>query len=52
MEAARRFLPLPIRSVARRLPALMEASADVVKAELEARGYLETTEEDKEAISA
>ena len=52
MEAARRFLPLPIRTIARRLPALMEASADVVKAELEARGILETPEQDKEAISA
>ena len=52
MEAARRFLPLPIRSLARRLPALMEASADVVRGELEARGYLEITEQDKEAISA
>ena len=52
MEAARRFLPLPIRTLARRLPALIEASADVVKAELEARGYLESTGQDKEAISA
>ena len=52
MEAARRFLPLPIRSMARRLPALIEASADVVRAELEARGYIETAETDKEAISA
>jgi len=52
MEAARRFLPLPIRTLARRLPALIEASADVVKTELEARGYLDTAEQDKEAISA
>ena len=52
MEAARRFLPLPIRPFARRLPALIEASADVVRVELEARGYLETEEPDKEAISA
>ena len=44
MEAARRFLPLPIRALARRLPVLMEASADVVKAELEARGFIETEE--------
>ena len=49
---ARRFLPLPIRALARRLPALIEASADMVRAELEARGYLETTDMDKEAISA
>jgi len=30
----------------------MEASADVVKAELEARGFIETEETDKEAIEA
>ncbi len=52
MEAARRFLPLPIRAFARRLPALIEASADVVKVELEARGYIDTEDTDTEAISA
>jgi uncharacterized membrane protein YkvA (DUF1232 family) len=52
MEAARRFLPLPIRMFARRLPALMEASADVVRTELEERGYLQIPAQDKEAISA
>jgi uncharacterized membrane protein YkvA (DUF1232 family) len=56
MEAARRFLPLPIRTFARRLPALIEASADVVRAELEARGFMETEETNeetnKEATSA
>jgi uncharacterized membrane protein YkvA (DUF1232 family) len=52
MEAARRVLPLPIRGMARRLPALIEASAEIVRAELEARGYIEPTELDKEAISA
>ncbi len=52
MEAARRFLPLPIRTIARRLPALMEASADVVRAELAARGYIEQEDKDKEAIPA
>ncbi len=52
MEAARRFLPLPIRTIARRLPALLEAGADVVKAELEARGYIETEDRNKEEISA
>jgi uncharacterized membrane protein YkvA (DUF1232 family) len=41
MEAARRLLPLPIRSLARRLPTLMEASADVVRIELEERGVIE-----------
>jgi uncharacterized membrane protein YkvA (DUF1232 family) len=52
MEAARRFLPLPIRAVARRLPALIEASADVVRAELEARGLIQPDDTDMEAISA
>ena len=52
MEAGRRFLPLPIRTIARRLPALIEASADVVKAELETRGYIELEDTDKEAIEA
>jgi uncharacterized membrane protein YkvA (DUF1232 family) len=52
MEAARRFLPLPIGTIARRLPALMEASADAVRAELEARGYIEKSDRNKEAISA
>jgi hypothetical protein len=54
MEAARRFLPLPIRTIARRLPALIETGAEVVRAELEARGYLEIKEVDmdKEAIPA
>ncbi len=52
MEAARRFLPLPIRTFARRLPALIETSADIVRQELVARGYLEPQEPDKEAISA
>ena len=42
MEAARRFVPLPFRSLARRVPALMEAGAGVLRAELEARGILDT----------
>lgn len=58
MEAARRFLPMPIRSMARRLPALIEASADVVRNELEERGIIvdedhsPTTDPDKEAPPA
>ncbi len=52
MEAARRFLPLPIRTIARRLPVLLEIGADAVKAELVARGYIDTENMDKEAISA
>jgi len=51
MEAVRRFLPLPVRTIARRLPALIEAGVDVVRAELEDRGYLEPREQDMEAIS-
>jgi len=50
MEAVRRFLPLPIRSAARRLPVLIEAAADIVREELQARGMIETNETDKEAI--
>jgi hypothetical protein len=52
MEAARRILPLPIRTLARRLPVLIEASADVVRRELGARGFIEMEETYKEAISA
>ena len=52
MEAARRFLPLPIRTVARRLPALIEASAELVRDELVARGIIGTEETDKEASQA
>ena len=43
MEAARRFLPAPVRSAARRLPALIESGADVVRDELGARGILNRT---------
>ncbi len=52
MEAARRFLPLPIRTVARRLPVLIEASADVVREELIDRGIIDPTDMDKEAIDS
>jgi uncharacterized membrane protein YkvA (DUF1232 family) len=41
MEAARRLLPRPVRSLARRLPALMETGAQVLRAELEHRGVIE-----------
>jgi uncharacterized membrane protein YkvA (DUF1232 family) len=41
MEAARRLLPRPVRSLARRLPALMETGAQVLRAELEDRGVIE-----------
>jgi uncharacterized membrane protein YkvA (DUF1232 family) len=51
MEAARRFLPEPIRTIARRLPDLIEAGADIVRTELESRGYIEASDKDREAIS-
>ena len=51
MEAARRFLPLPIRSMARRLPAILEAGADVVRAELDERGDNEGRDRHREAIA-
>jgi uncharacterized membrane protein YkvA (DUF1232 family) len=40
MEAARRLLPTPVRSLARRLPALMETSAKVLRVGLEERGII------------
>lgn len=52
MEAARRILPLPIRSLARRLPALIEAGGEVIRAELEARGIIPVQETDKETDKA
>ena len=52
METVRRFLPLPIRTIARRVPVLIEAGADMIRAELEDRGYLDPQDKDKEAISA
>ena len=41
MEAARRLLPMPVRSIARRLPTLMEASARVLRTELAERGIIQ-----------
>ncbi len=38
MEAARRLLPMPVRSLARRLPNLMETSARILRVELAERG--------------
>jgi uncharacterized membrane protein YkvA (DUF1232 family) len=42
MEAARRFLPTPVRAAVKRLPVLIEAGTDVVRGELESRGILRT----------
>lgn len=44
MEAVRRFLPLPVRAFARRLPPLLEASADILRRELVARGIIQAEE--------
>ena len=52
MEAARRILPLPIRSLARRLPAMLEAGGEVIRAELETRGIIQAQETDKETFKA
>jgi uncharacterized membrane protein YkvA (DUF1232 family) len=41
MEAARRLLPMPVRSIARRLPTLMEASARALRTELAERGIIQ-----------
>jgi uncharacterized membrane protein YkvA (DUF1232 family) len=40
MESARRLLPRPVRSMAKRLPALVETSAQVIRSELEVRGIV------------
>lgn len=52
MEAARRILPLPIRSIARRLPALIESGGELIRAELETRGIIYSPDPDKEADEA
>jgi len=52
IETARRLLPLPIRSIVRRLPDLIEAAAAAVRAELEARGFIDMDMTDKEATQA
>jgi uncharacterized membrane protein YkvA (DUF1232 family) len=52
LETVRRLLPRPIRTVVRRLPALLETGADLLRSELQARGIIETTEQDWEATRA
>jgi uncharacterized membrane protein YkvA (DUF1232 family) len=49
MEAVRRLLPWPIRSIGRRLPGLLETGLELVRAELAERGIITT---DKEAVQA
>jgi uncharacterized membrane protein YkvA (DUF1232 family) len=41
MEAARRLLPMPVRSLARRLPTLMETGARALSVGLAERGIIE-----------
>jgi len=55
MEAVRRLLPRPIRSIGRRLPGLLETSVAMVRAELEERGIIHDRDMDrmdKEAMQA
>jgi uncharacterized membrane protein YkvA (DUF1232 family) len=40
MESVRRLLPRPVRTMAKRLPALVETGAEVLRGELEARGIV------------
>ena len=55
MEAVRRLLPRPIRSIGRRLPGLLETGVAMVRAELEERGIIHDRDMDrmdKEAMQA
>jgi uncharacterized membrane protein YkvA (DUF1232 family) len=52
LETVRRLLPSPIRSLGRRLPALLEAAADLLRAELEARGIIVSKDNETEATRA
>lgn len=52
LEAVRRLLPRPIRSLGRRLPTIIETGADLLRTELEARGIIWATENDMEATRA
>lgn len=52
LESVRRLLPRPIRNLGRRLPALLETGADVLRTELRARGIIDTTGNDMEATQA
>jgi uncharacterized membrane protein YkvA (DUF1232 family) len=49
LEAVRRLLPRPIRSLGRRMPALIETAADLSRTELEARGIIGRTENGRTA---
>jgi uncharacterized membrane protein YkvA (DUF1232 family) len=52
LESVRRMLPRPIRSLGRRLPAVLEAGADLLRTELQARGIIEMRDNDREATRA
>lgn len=49
MESVRRFLPLPVRAAARRLPGLIESAASLVRQELLQRGIITADGADMEA---
>lgn len=49
MESVRRFLPLPVRAAARRLPGIIESAAGFVRDELAARGIIIPGDPDREA---
>ena len=52
MESVRRFLPRPVRAFARRLPALIKAGSEAVRAELIARGIIQDGDMEREASKA
>ena len=52
LESVRRLLPGPIRTLGRRLPALLETAADLLLTELRTRGIIEPMDNDTEAIRA
>ena len=49
MESVRRFLPLPVRAAARRLPGIIERAVRTVRNELTERGIMASQEPDREA---
>jgi uncharacterized membrane protein YkvA (DUF1232 family) len=51
LDTVRRLLPRPVRSMGRRLPALLETGADLLRTELGARGIIDA-HNDREATRA
>jgi uncharacterized membrane protein YkvA (DUF1232 family) len=52
LETVRRLLPRPVRTLGRRMPALIESGADVLRSGLRARGIIKTHDNDQEASRA